>query len=431
MDLETGVMRRRIRLGMFIICAGVFLAIFANDLLARVNFDTARWEQPYLFPLVLPVGSDFREGLYYPAKILLQGKSPYLDYHSNYPPFTILLAVPFRLFKVDTAYLVQIAMLFGLNVVAIWGAARCAEASEEPPYQAHPGVTRGFLVFLLISFLILSSYGFLFSVERGNYDAYAQAMAILGLWLMLKAPGKVWLHAAAFSIAVHLKMYPAVLFLLPLWQSGRKSLIPLAVTNALLLFSTGPANAFQFGEVMVRYAAAPFLWVGNHSAASFSQLVNNYLIGRAAVQVPGVVFYLAPAAVWLVGVVFMWKKGFSFRRAVWFYVLSVPMMNLIPSTSHDYKLILVGPPVAIVLILLVEQLSRRDSWLPLVQTGAVMLLMVILTRSYAMLPPVMGNKYPFLLLLQVVFLWVMLTSSRDPGADSLAGEVKIAPALSS
>src|SRR3972149_9211262 len=113
-------MEKRLKLGIAVVGAGVLLAFLGNDLLSRIDLRTQRWEQPYLFPLVLPVGADFREGLFYPAKILLQGKSPYLDYHFIYPPFTVLVALPFRLLKVESAYLVQVLLLYGLNIFTIW-----------------------------------------------------------------------------------------------------------------------------------------------------------------------------------------------------------------------------------------------------------------------------------------------------------------------
>src|SRR3972149_9882356 len=111
-------MEKRLKLGIAVVGAGVLLAFLGNDLLSRIDLRTQRWEPPYLFPLVLPVGADFREGLFYPAKILLQGKSPYLDYSSIYPPFTILLAAPFRLFTVSTAYLLQVVLVYDVNLLA-------------------------------------------------------------------------------------------------------------------------------------------------------------------------------------------------------------------------------------------------------------------------------------------------------------------------
>ena len=427
----TEPMGTRLKLGIAVVGLGVFLAFFANDLLSRIDFRTERWEQPYLFPLVLPVGADFREGLFYPAKILLQGKSPYLDYSSIYPPFTILLAAPFRLFTVSTAYLLQVVLLYGLNILTIWGAIKIAASARATEAGASPGATLELPLelplFLLISFLILTSYGFFFSVERGNNDAYAQCAAILGLWLMLRRPEKLWLQALAFSVAAHLKLYPAILFLLPLWQHGRRSLLPLVVINALLLLSTGPANAVEFAEVMVRYAGQPFLWVGNHSAASFSLLVNGYLIPHVGLQLPTLVFYLLPAALWLLGAFTLWRKGFSPGGAVWLFILSVPMMSVIPSTSHDYKLVLIGAPVAMVFSRLIFDYATLDERVRLLQIGAVMVLMLFLTRSYTMLPPLLGNKYPFLLALELVFVWTILVPRvRTPPVNGPRGAVTLA-----
>jgi hypothetical protein len=402
---------RQLRLGITVVAVFALLSAFANDVLSRINLQTGKWEQAYLFPLLFPVGADFREGLYYPARVLLQGRSPYLSYTSIYPPFTVLLAVPFRLFNVDTAYMIQVVLLYGLNIVVIWAAVKVALTAVQASREDGPWKPVGtdLALFFLVSFLMLTSYGFYFSVERGNNDIYAMAGAVLGLWLLFKAPGKIWLQTLAFSASVHLKLYPLILLTLLVWRHGRKSWVPLIVINALMLVCTGPANAIQYIRVMIEYSSQPFLWVGNHSAASFGALADNFLSARVGWQIPVVAFYAIPVVIWLLAGTILWKRGFSPLGALFLFAMSVPLMGVIPSTSHDYKLVILGAPVAMMLLVLMTDLARSGHTIRLVQIGVVMTLMLVLSRSYAMLPAILGNKYPFLLGLELAFLWILVT----------------------
>jgi hypothetical protein len=424
----------RLRLATAVTAAYVFLASFGNEVLSHINLQTGWWAPAYLFPLLFPVGSDFREGLYYPAKILLQGRSPYLSYNSIYPPFTVLLAVPFRLFSVDTAYLIQVVLLYGLNIVAVWVAVRVAALAlkgNQEDDSAVVGLT-DFALIILVAFLVLTSYGFYFSVERGNDDIFALAAAVLGLWLLLKAPRRIWLQTLALSASVHLKLYPLILLPLLVWRHGRKSWVPLIVVNALMLLCTGPANALNYIKVIVNYTSRPFLWVGNHSAASFGALANGYLADRVGWQIPVAAFYAGPILIWLLAAAVLWRKGFSPLGAVFLFAISVPLMGVVPPTSHDYKLVILGAPVAMVLLILIADFGRSRRWIDIIQIAVVMTLMLVLTRSYAMLPTLLGNKYPFLLALELAFLWIMLRvmSARDtgPGIEGAKSAVLAEPA---
>jgi hypothetical protein len=135
-------------------------------------------------------------------------------------------------------------------------------------------------------------------------DTYPLFFSILALWLLTrpsKSTAELWMSVLLIGITTHLKIYPAVLFILIGWKYGWKSLVPILVINLGLLFSTGFTNVGQFIHTISSYTTAPFIWVGNHSAASFATYVNNYLGERLGVQIPGLVFYLVPLTFWGVG----------------------------------------------------------------------------------------------------------------------------------
>jgi hypothetical protein len=413
--------RKRLAAGLGIIVLGVVATSLANQLLPHINLSKRVWEPLYLSPRMYPIGTDFRSGLFYPAKYLLEGKSPYDYYNSVYAPLAIVAGVPFRLLDVDRAYLAQVIVLCMLNVATLWLALKIASrvfdrpAPERGDWAADATTIAIFLAMAVVTF---ESYGFQFSIERGNFDIYTQLPALLGLWLLITRPRSLWLQVLCFSIAAHLKLYPTILFVLVVWRHGRRSVFPLVIVNSLLLLCTGPANTLQFIRVMVGYAQSPYVWIGNHSAASFGQMVDGYLIAHGWAPVPSLVFYVGPLVVWALGATAIWRRGVAPDRLVWLYILSVPLMALLPSTSHDYKLVLMSAPVAMTAYALVEGYRSGGKCLRLLQLAALMLLVLVLTRSYTMLPPVMGNKYPFILALEIVFVWIMLYPSPSLGRRS-------------
>jgi len=114
---------------------------------------------------------------------------------------------------------------------------------------------------------------------------------------------------------------------------------------------------------------------------------------------------------------------------------SVPLMCVIPSYSADYKLVLMVFPLAVLAAFLLQPVfSERDrrGWRAF-HTGLLGLGMVLLTTSTMLwfmgdlLYPlgVRGNKYPLVVLVQLLLLGIVLllrrkeseTASIDP-ADS-------------
>lgn len=415
----NGPMVRRLRLPLVMVALAAFTGYFVN----HVNINTVdwTWEQEHLFGSIAPVGIDFRNGLYRPAEALLHGRNPYTDVGLWYPPFTVILAMPFQLLDANRAYLVQVWLLVGMNLATLWLA---LGVSKE--VFAEPGAAAGVLdhvltfpLFCVIAGWLVTSYGFLFSLERGNFDIYTQLAAIAGLWLIVRRPNWLWPQVVCFSVAANLKVYPAILLVLVVWKHGWKSLLPLAVVNIALLLSLGPANAGHFLRTLIGSFGFPYLWQGNHSAASFGYMVNDYLTRRGLGSVPTVVFYLLPIGTWVFACMYLVRRGFSSAGAAWLFMFSVPLMNLIPATSHDYKLVLLGAPLAMLLFLLSLEYGWSGSWTRALQIAAAAALAAVLALSHARLPVELGNKYPFVLALQMVLLWALLTPSSARPRDAL------------
>jgi hypothetical protein len=264
-------------------------------------------------------------------------------------------------------------------------------------------------------------------MERGSYDIYAGLAAVVGLSLMVRRPDRVWLHVLCFSVAVHLDAYLAILLVLPVWKHGRRSLVPLMVVNLVLLLCLGPANVMHFVSSVTGAVQVPDLWQGNHSAASFGLMVNGYLSERGLGSVPAWAFYALPVGLWMVGGLLLLRRKYDHTGAVWLFCLSVSLMNLIPATRPDTKLVIMVAPLAMALFHATWEYAGSGRRGRLLQMGAVSGLIAILGISYTRLPTVLGHKYPFILAFQFVLLWLLVTPSsgdrsRTNDTDALAVE---------
>jgi hypothetical protein len=392
--------------------AALFIVILLNSLLPLINLKLGVIELPYLLPAITPSGADFRKGLYYPAEAVLSGENLYRARAYNYPPFAAVFFLPFQLFPVQTAYYILVILLFLFNVGSIFLSLQIAE-SVFPKNHRNGSFERGglfYAVFWGVSALTLSTYGFIFSVERGNIDIIPFFFSLLALWVLIKKPGWLWPQVLLIAMATHLKIYPAVLFVLLLWKHGWKSLLPIFLVNILLLFSSGFANGITFIGVIIRYSSSPYIAVFNHSAASFSSIVNSNLINPTGLTIPPILFVLVPVSIWAVGVYVLWKRKYSPMNAVLLFLLSVPLMNLIPSTSHDYKLVILSSAVAICVYFLCLGFAGAGKWRYMLLMAALIAIMYFITRSYTMLPSILKSKYPFILMMQGIFLLTTLST---------------------
>lgn len=407
---------RRQALALALVAGATLVIWYSNQIAPHIRDLNGGWGQAYLFPWMTPVGADFREGVFHPGTLLSRGEDPYSAPALWYPPFSVLVFLPYQLFDPGRAYSLHVFVQILLNFACVWMAVRITGSSipDRAPPQGSLGspAARLPVLSLCLAFLTVSSYGFIFSVERGNFDIYTMALSLVGLSILLRSPNRLWLQVICLSAAAHLKVYPAVLLLLVFWKHGRRSLVPILVVNTAFLLCIGPGPALHFIERLTGVAATTASWVGNHSAASFGQMVNGFLGARGLPPIPGGVFLAPPVLIWLGSLVVLFRRGFSGHGAVWLFAVSVPLMNLVPSTSHDYKLVLLGAPFAVLLVTLLEDYVRSGRWLPLAQLSVACGLLLFLSVSYVELPSVLGNKYPFIVGLQALLLWTVGTARR-------------------
>ena len=401
-------------------CAIVVAGALANLLPSLVLPGRGGWSA--ILPLIHPTGIDFRLGLYNPA-------AAFSSAHSSWPPLTLVLGWPFTLVSASSGYIVQVAILIVLAVAATILSAKLATKVATRP--ALVGQERSIAVrpiAVVIGLWLLTSYGLLFAVERGNVDLYALFFSLMAVWLMLRQSKSVWLPAVFLALAINLKLYPAVLLVLIFWRYRWRAVLPVVVTNLVLLLIAGPGNAWHFLVNVHSMQGHPYYWVGNHSAASYAHALRSIYSGLPSWL--GSALLLVPLALFAFTIVVLVRRGWSDRGAVFAAAACVPLMSFVPAVSHDYKLVLLVFPLA-VLAVAVATMERVSAVLWSVLFLVLGLTTIFLARSTLLPLPFdklplfirLQNKYPLLLLAQVLLLAVVLLSGRDMAALEVGGKV--------
>ena len=278
------------------------------------------------------------------------------------------------------------------------------------------------LVALVMGFWLMTSYGFMYEVERGNIDLYALVLALLSVWLMIRWRGSAWLPATVLALAVGLKLYPAVLLVVLFWRYRWRALAPAVVTTLAVLLLLGPT---QLRQSVVTLNAIQ----GNVRAEGWGRTPPRPWLTCCATTptwAPSWIVYallIVPLGLWASTILSLVRRGWNERGAVLAAAACVPLMAIVPAISHDYKLVLCVFPLA-VLAAVVATMKREPAALWTILFGALAFAMIFLARSTSLVAPsLQGSKYALLVLLQVLLLVVVLmTDSADAVAGAVAGE---------
>jgi len=382
----------------------VLFGVFWNFVIYWIRFGSATWG--LLLPLAKPTGIDFRDGLYQPA----------LDFttkHSGWPPLTLLLGRPFTLVGFSTGYAVQVGILVALAVAAAVLSAKLAmKAACDPDVSGQGRRIDAVQLAFVLGFWLMTSYGFMYEVERGNIDLYALVFALLSVWLMLRLPRSAWWPAIVLAVAINLKLYPGVLLVILFWRYRWRAVVPVVVANAVLLLVTGPGNVRHTVSTLTTLQSSQrALWWGNHSAAALANVLR-----PATSWAPSWIYLpllLIPLALWALTLLLLVRRGWTDRRAVLAAAACVPVMGVVPAISHDYKLVLCVFPLA-VLAAVIATMSRRNLALWSGSFGLLALATIFLARSSLVIAPsLLASKYALLLLLQLLLLFVSWKTEED------------------
>lgn len=410
-----------------LILLGISTIFTFLDTSVFTSLDLVNWtfRTTTLFPPMNPIGADFRAGFYDPARALFIGKN-LTEIWSNavntnaYPPLVTLVGLFFQPFEENTAYVIQVFLLFTANIACLGLTIALIKRYIFSTLKLTKELVNvvSWSLFFALSFMLFASYPFIFSIERGNYDIFALLFSLLALWSMLTQPKKMWLQVIFLSIATQLKIYPALLFLLLLKKHGAKMLLPTAVVNILLFFILGPYNAAAFIQKLAAISGQsnPYLWIGNHSSMSFVSglLQNAYPQWFPDLATFWMVFTLAPVLIWAAVAVFFLIRPYSERMALFVFMISIPVMDVLPTVSHDYKLVILFADIALFLAFTLRNITEKPAFSHFIQLLGTFVVLLAISKSYVFYGPaqyyLLANKYLYILLLEVLMLWSFLSN---------------------
>ena len=373
----------------------VLAGVVWNICVYSVKFGRNAWS--ILIPFAHPHGIDLRDGLYDPARA-------FTTVNSGWPPLSLYLGRPFTLLGFSSAYKVQFVILLALAVVAaVLSAGLAARAAGE---NGRAIDTR--LLGLIMGLWLLTSYGFLYEIERGNIDLYALVFSLLAVWFTVRGARSAWLPAACLAVAVGLKLYPGVLVVVLLWRYRWRAVLPLAVTTLAALLIAGPANlVHSFTTLQALSTSRTAEWWGQDSATAMTHVLHDH-----TAWAPSWIFWpliAGPLALWATTLAVLVRRGWNERNAVLASAACVPLMAIVPPVSNDYKLVLCVFPLA-VLATTVSTLRREPPIAWIVVFGALSYAMIFLARSTILVAAsLQGSKYTLLVLLQVLLLVIVLS----------------------
>ncbi len=301
------------------------------------------------FPIMEPIGADLREFLNF-SKALVEQGSPYID-PNYYPPLESLFFLPLIYTSPDRAYviitLVSLACFFGITLLF-------------PLLLSRERRITAMLAFLLVSGLF--SYGFLFEIERGQFDIIVMALCLAGLYLYHRHPRLSWLGYVLFSLSIQVKIFTGIFLLCFVrdWHDWKRNLLrwgALLLANFAALFLLGPKIFSDFITALQKQTQTPsYVWLGNHSINSFTKLIVGKIIEHGidphtpVLQTYQTLMQLALLAIYglcLAAVLWVvYRRRLSPLNPTLVLVLAVGCM-VIPSTSHDYKLAVFAAPVTL------------------------------------------------------------------------------------
>lgn len=446
----TQVLRNPIKhiyYALIILAVGFSLIFLINNILTTINTTNWAYSQPVKIPVELPVGLDFRVGSYRPAENLVNSgfKSISQDgaYASIYPPLVSLINIPYLLFDENKAYLLHIGFLLLANIGCLVIASLMVREFIFPNLGLEKSYTDLIILFLFFALLIytLSSYSFIFSIERGQTDIFALFFALLAMWVLLKKPDQIWLQVILLSFATHLKIYPAVLFLLLLKKHGKKVILPTIAVNLAFLFILGPDLALGFIKTLTSGSGIgagignPWPWIGNHSPYSFTYfLAFSRPNSRLIMYILWPLLTLILVELWVGGTCILFKN-YSSQNAILFVMISIPLMDLLPTISMDYRLVILSSSVLLLLGLIIKRIIQCPHPFDYFQLGIVLILLLLIGRAYTMdgehryalaesASFFINNKFLWSLALESVMVWnVFNFRETAPDTSVMMGEV--------
>jgi len=112
-------------------------------------------------------------------------------------------------------------------------------------------------------------------------------------------------------------------------------------------------------------------------------------------------FTILPVTFWVAAVFWAFKhKPFETKTYLLLFMATLPLMDVVPSISHDYKSVILGPFILLLLCWLGIKAYQNSNFWDYVQLLLIMLFMLVLGRSFALNADqslLLNHKYPVIM----------------------------------
>ncbi len=400
--------------------AGILTIFVLNNILVVIDIKDWRY-QPILEPFAMmhPIGNDFRVGIYQPmVQTFLNGRFPTFLVRENpihvYPPFTYALFSPLLLVGEDQAYLIATGLitLATLLCIVLWGVVI-------NHYRKNVYIT--LILILLFSFYVFSSRYFMLMLERGNIDSIVLLFIILTTLAVIYRPDSMWLQIGLLSVAVHLKVYPALLLPFLMLHHGKKSILPAIAINVIFGLALGAPTLLSYLRTLFYYSQTPQPWIGNLSAASFSWFLTDiYPALRSTQSIIDVFAMGLPSVLYLISLFLIFRNYQGDQRWVSVMIVSLYMMCFIPTVSHDYKMVLITCAMMTIALGLLHEIKTHFDYSSFLRLVLFLAVLFLVHRSSKYLPEeyiLLGNHYVTAFMLFVFTVRQVILEAKSRRGD--------------
>jgi len=376
-------------------------------------------------PTIEPIGYDLYQLLSYVNSWIIQGGSPYIG-NNLYPPLTLWVFSPFAYLPYQLAYLILtlLTIFCFIGTIAIF------------PVMAFP--KKYWLLLILILVTSLNSYGFLFELERGQFNIIAIFLCFIAIWIFHNYPNKRIFAYVIFIICVQFKIFPFIfiVFFVDNWLEWRTNITRFVILSFFTLATTvifGIKVFTEFINALYKQIESPFLWEGNHSIRAFSIQLAQDLSQYFGGSFNNFSKILQLSLISLVGICLLVLLFFMVRENK--KGVNPPLLLgctlaalVIPSVSHDYTLPIIAGPIVLYFIWLENELFRRDHTNKILLSIFTLILSLAyfsLNYSYTNKPLLLQNNLPVLILMLITttaIAYLDHKSSISKNNNSLTGK---------
>lgn len=348
------------------------------------------------------IGLDIRAVMRYIEEWLVLGQSPYATGFIAYPPLTLLLFAPLLLIGYPAYFqLITLLTLASYAITTLVIPLLLNQSNRISPI-------------LLVFVAGLFSYGLQFELERGQSNMISFALCLVSVYLFHRNPKLRFYSYILFSLAVQLKIYPAIFIVMFVdhwrdWKNNLSRLAGIGFFNFALLFVLGFGLFQEFLASTLQQQSQLATWNGTSIRSFVFVLANTgyHVFSQAVISAAGqysraielsflALFFLCFITIVLLAYI----RRLSGLNASLLLACTVGAL-IIPTISNDYKLPLLMGPVAVLVSgwPVFQKFSKK--------IVSVFLLVVLLMAFWSTLypfkikPEIWHNSMPVLMLILI------------------------------